>query len=370
MPSRRRSANKNLGNNLAEVSRRIRYLERRPVRSRLGSKAVTSEAIGAEVITAEQVNFGTVYVGSASEVTNPKDGLLVVDPNTGQSNLYDGNSEAFINLADPNATFVANSAQATAQAAQTTADGKNAVYRGGSAPTGGTYAVGDVWFDTSNSNQINRWTGSAWSAFSLGPNAIANINATQINAGTLNSSVIRASNITAGQIVSGVLEGITIQTSNANRRIVITNQDDMIFYNNSNVRMGTITTIDSAWGGGFGGNTGIMIYGGEVAVSQGAENYPSLIASATSGVGLYATANTYIEANGNSVSTYGDVFSTYADSITLFSGYGETNGVEWAIGLEGPLVLGENDTQGPLMQGTGVPSTAGFATNQIVFKYT
>ena len=363
MPSRRRSANKNLGNNLAEVQRRIRYLERRPVRSRLGSKAVTSEAIGAEVITAEQVNFGTVYVGNPGDVKDPKDGLLVVDPNTGQSNLYDGTSESYINLADPNATFVANSAQLTA-------DGKNSVYRQGTAPTGGTYAVGDVWFDTSNSNQINRWTGSAWSAFTLGPNAIASINVNQINAGTLNSNVILASNITAGQIVSGVLEGITIQTSNANRRIVITNQDDMIFYNNSNVRMGTITTIDSAWGGGFGGNTGIMIYGGEVAVSQGAENYPSLIASATSGVGLYATANTYIEANGNSVSTYGDVFSTYADSITLYSGYGETNGVEWSIGLEGPLILGENSTQGPLMQGTGQPSTAGFAVNQIVFKYT
>ena len=363
MPSRRRSANKNLGNNLAEVSRRIRYLERRPVRSRLGSKAVTSEAIGAEVITAEQVNFGTVYVGNPEDVKDPKDGLLVVDPNTGQSNLYDGTSESYINLADPNATFVANSAQLTA-------DGKNSVYRQGTAPTGGTYAVGDVWFDTSNSNQINRWTGSAWSAFTLGPNAIASINVNQINAGTLNSNVILASNITAGQIVSGVLEGITIQTSNTNRRIVITNQDDMIFYNNSNVRMGTITTIDSAWGGGFGGNTGIMIYGGEVAVSQGAENYPSLIASANSGVGLYATANTYIEASGTSVSTYGDVFSTYADDVTIWSGYGDTNGNEWKITLEGPLILGENSTQGPLMQGTGAPSTAGFASGQIVFKYT
>jgi hypothetical protein len=364
MPSRRRSANKNLGNNLAEVSRRIRYLERRPVRSRLGSKAVTSEAIGAEVITAEQVNFGTVYVGNPGDVKDPKDGLLVVDPNTGQSNLYDGTSESYINLADPNATFVANSAQLTA-------DGKNAVYRQATAPTGGTYAVGDVWFDTSNSNQINRWTGSAWSAFTLGPNAIASINVNQINAGTLNSNVILASNITAGQIVSGVLEGITIQTSNANRRIVITNQDDMIFYNNSNVRMGTITTIDSAWSGGPVTSGGIMIYGGDVAVNQGAENYPSFVASGTNGVGLYATSQTYIEASGNAISTYGDTFLTLADKVELKSLWGETEGGEkWRIILEGPLVLGENADEGPLMQGTGVPTTPGFERNQIVFKYT
>ena len=53
MPSRRRSANKNLGNNLSDVQRRIRSLERRPARSRLGAKSVTTAAIGAEVITPE-----------------------------------------------------------------------------------------------------------------------------------------------------------------------------------------------------------------------------------------------------------------------------------------------------------------------------
>ena len=45
MPSRRRSRSKNLNNNLSDVQRRLRSLERRPVRTKLASRVVTKAAI-------------------------------------------------------------------------------------------------------------------------------------------------------------------------------------------------------------------------------------------------------------------------------------------------------------------------------------
>lgn len=53
-------------------------------------------------------------------------------------------------------------AQAAATGAQATANGKNTVYYQGTAPSGGTYRTGDVWFDTANSYRMSTWTGSAW----------------------------------------------------------------------------------------------------------------------------------------------------------------------------------------------------------------
>lgn len=61
-----------------------------------------------------------------------------------------------------NADAVAAAAQSAATAAQTTASGKNTIYRQTTAPTGGTYTVGDLWFDTDDGNKPYQWSGSAW----------------------------------------------------------------------------------------------------------------------------------------------------------------------------------------------------------------
>lgn len=58
---------------------------------------------------------------------------------------------------------------------QTTADGKNKIYRQTTAPTG-TLNVGDIWFDTDEGNKIYYWTGTAW--VSVQDNAIATAQAT------------------------------------------------------------------------------------------------------------------------------------------------------------------------------------------------
>lgn len=108
----------------------------------------------------------------------------------------------------------ANEAYDRASAALTSANGKNTVYRGTSesVPPGGTYAIGDVWFDTGNDNKINRWDGTRWVAFTLGDDALDGISANKITAGTIDASQITVSNIDAGNITSGYISADRINT--------------------------------------------------------------------------------------------------------------------------------------------------------------
>ena len=113
----------------------------------------------------------------------------------------------------------AAAAAAAATAAQTTADGKNRIYRQPDQPTG-TFAVGDLWFDTDNDNKIARWNGSIWDAYGLGNAAIANLDAGKITTGylaadrievaSLSATKLTSGSITATQIASGTITGTLI----------------------------------------------------------------------------------------------------------------------------------------------------------------
>ena len=116
------------------------------------------------------------------------------------------NGTSWVNIQD---TAIA-AAAAAAVAAQSTADGKNKVYRQDAQPSGGTYVSGDIWFDTDDNNKIYRYSGSAWVAVQLGGNALANVNANSITAGTIDASVITVSNITASNISTGTLAAARI----------------------------------------------------------------------------------------------------------------------------------------------------------------
>jgi hypothetical protein len=107
------------------------------------------------------------------------------------------------------ATAAAAAAASAATAAQTTADGKNRVYRQATAPSG-TLAVGDLWFNSSATNQPNRWTGSAWEAYGFGNLAVGNLDAAAISTGTLNADRIAAASITGAKIVGGTIEAVNI----------------------------------------------------------------------------------------------------------------------------------------------------------------
>jgi hypothetical protein len=94
---------------------------------------------------------------------------------------------------------------------QTTADGKNSIYRQATQPTGGSYVEGDLWFDTDDGNKFYRYTSGVWTGFTLGNSALASISANKITAGSLDASVIVTSNLDAGQITAGALNSIEIR---------------------------------------------------------------------------------------------------------------------------------------------------------------
>ena len=81
--------------------------------------------------------------------------------NTGVTNASTAQTQA--NTATTNAATAqtqANTATTNASTALTTAQGKNVTFIQGTTPT--ALAAGDLWIDTSNSNQLKRWSGSAW----------------------------------------------------------------------------------------------------------------------------------------------------------------------------------------------------------------
>jgi hypothetical protein len=103
------------------------------------------------------------------------------------------------------ATAAAAAAASAATAAQTTADGKNKIYRQTTMPTTGPFAEGDLWFDTDDDNKFYRYTAGAFTAFTLGNEALASLSANKLTAGTIDASVITVSNLNAGNISTGTL---------------------------------------------------------------------------------------------------------------------------------------------------------------------
>lgn len=104
-------------------------------------------------------------------------------------------------------------AQESADEAMLSANGRNKVFHQSTAPqTAVGLTAGDLWFNTANDNQINTWTGSAWSAFELGEDAIADLSITnaKIANGTIQNAKI--ANLDAGKITSGTIDAARINT--------------------------------------------------------------------------------------------------------------------------------------------------------------
>ena len=151
MSSRRRNSKKNLGNSISDIQRRIRRMERKPIRTRLQNRVIKGSAIAPSTITAEEVDFGTALVTSdnpADVVDNPKDGLLVVDPDTNSAFVYSETQGDYVEIQDAAAVAIAQ--------------GKSKTYVQDNEPTGGTYSVGDLWIDTNDGNKLYAYSGSAW----------------------------------------------------------------------------------------------------------------------------------------------------------------------------------------------------------------
>jgi hypothetical protein len=262
MTSRRRNSNKNLGNSISDVRRRLKYLERKPVRTKLQNRVIKAAAIAPSSITADEVDFGTALVTTenpADVVDNPKDGLLVIDPDTNGAFIYSEEEGDYVEIKD-----------ATAQAS---ADGKNTIYRQDSQPSGGTYVTGDVWFDTDDDNKIYRYNSATttWVGFTLGNNALASISANKITAGTIDASVITVSNLDAGNITTGTLTGRTIRTAASGRRVEVDASNNALsFYNAAGTALGHIRPADDY--------SGVIISsGGSATTSFATSAWPKML---------------------------------------------------------------------------------------------
>jgi hypothetical protein len=255
-------------------------------------------------------------------------------------------------------------AQSAATAAQTTADGKNKVYRQGTTPTG-TFSVGDLWFNTSNDNSISRWDGSSWVANTLGNNALASISANKITAGTIDASVITVSNINAGNISTGTLAAARIATGSldANKLTAGTILA-------SNIATGTITATQIAAGTILASNiatgtiTATQIAAGTITSANlatgtlSASNITTGTLSAS--VGLTATTGTIggFTINPSSLSGAGGFSLTSSGQIdggnsnTIFYGYANIGG--GTAGSERLIVTGNSNFNGTfIVSGTG-----------------
>jgi hypothetical protein len=148
------------------------------------------------------------YYQATAPTSGMTEGDIWFDTDDGNKQYY-YNGTAWVSVQD---TAIA-AAQSAATAAQTTADGKNKIYRQTTMPTTGPFSEGDLWFDTDDDNRFYRYTGGAFSAFSLGNNAIASLSATKLTAGTIDASVITVSNINAGNISTGNLSADRIASA-------------------------------------------------------------------------------------------------------------------------------------------------------------
>lgn len=239
------------------------------------------------------------YYQTTAPTSGMTEGDIWFDTDDGYK-LYYYTGSAWTSVQD---TSIA-AAQSAATAAQTTADGKNKIYRQTTMPTTGPFSEGDLWFDTDDDNRFYRYTSGAFSAFSLGNNAIASLSATKLTAGTIDASVITVSNINAGNISTGTLAAARIAAGSLDA---------------SKITAGTITAtqISSSY-----------VYAGTIAagnITTGTLSATVSLAAVSGTIGGFTLAPTYLSGSGG--------FTLYSNGIidgglsnTIFYGYANIGG--------------------------------------------
>jgi hypothetical protein len=131
----------------------------------------------------------------------------------------------------------ANSAQSAANAAQATANAKATTFSQGTAPTAN--AVGDLWIDTANNNQIKRWNGSSW------------VDASDVRIVSLQSSIttLQSANTTQDSTIASLTTTVSAQStsiSNAQNTANSAQSAANAAQNTANVATAAVTTEATA----------------------------------------------------------------------------------------------------------------------------
>ena len=305
MASRRRRR-KTIGKVVSDVERRVRVVEKRPGAKRIKRNVVTAEKIQyrsivaknitTDGVTPNEVSFGTTVVSDTQPTEYLKEGTTWVDPNSGAAAVYDPVAEDFVDLTAVDLT------------ARASADGKNTIYRQNSQPTGGTYVTGDTWFDQDDNNKIYRYNGSTWVALQLGGNALANINANSITAGSIDASVITVSNLDAGNITAGSISASRITTGTISASITITSPT----ITGATITGGTIRTAAS------GTRIELTTTGSNRIDFWGSGTAQGAVSVTDHRMFVYAPGSTY--GAGSVLSLYGDQSPTTPNGVFITAG--------------------------------------------------
>ena len=321
MASNRRRALRRLSNYVNRLDRRVKRLSRRPAPRRIGDRVVVTDNIDVDAVTnvelaPDSVTTETIAPG-AVDTDNIADGAIDLDKIDGATqdelggietsvlpsqpaapgegdlwidtsdnyNLKRYNGTAWVSVRDLTIAV----AQSAASAAQSTANGKNKVFRQTSAPT--ATAAGDLWFDTDDDNRIYRWDGSTWVANNLGDNAIASLSASKITAGTIDASIITVSNLNAGNITTGTLAAARIAAGSLDA---------------SKITAGTITATQISGAYVYAGNINAgQITAGTLSADRisGGTLSATVSLSATTGTigGWSLTSNRILSGSGNTI---------------------------------------------------------------------
>ncbi len=274
------------------------------------------------------------YYQATAPTSGMTEGDLWFDTDDGYK-LYYYTGSAWTSVQD---TSIA-AAQSAATAAQTTADGKNKIYRQGTTPTG-TFSVGDLWFNTSNDNSISRWDGSTWVANTLGNNALASISANKITAGTIDASVITVSNINAGNISTGTLAAARIAANSLDASKIVAGSITATQISSSYVYAGTIAAGNITAGtlsatvalnavsgtiAGFTLTASTITNGSTMTLYNNGDFYTGGVVSA--GNGLYAQAGCFLGSTLNVTGTTSMGATTHSGQMTyagIATGSGST----------------------------------------------
>lgn len=296
------------------------------------------------------------YYQATAPTSGMTEGDIWFDTDDGYK-LYYYTGSAWTSVQD---TSIA-AAQSAATAAQTTANGKNKIYRQGTSPGTTGNAVGDTWFNTSADNAISRWDGSSWVATTLGNNALASISANKITAGTIDASQITVSNLDAGNITTGYLAAARIAAASIDATKIVAGSITATQISSSYVYAGTIAA----------GNITAGTVTASVAFNAASGTFTGAINASSGTIGGFTIASTYIYA-GTSLVIGSDGTITGGNSATLYYGYvniGGGFGTERFVlagnaSINGNIIAtGSITSQGELYASYGAINTVSFSVN-------
>ena len=285
------------------------------------STAVSAQGVSSQALTA--ANLANTQATTAIALANTKNTVFY----SGSAPTANAVNDQWINTAAGNKLYIWNgsswvSAQDSAiSAAQSTANGKNAIYRQGTTPTtpytGTQFIIGDMWFNTSADNAISTWNGTSWGSNALGNSAIyPNLSANKITTGTIDASVINVSNINAGNISTGYLSASRIQTGSLNANVITSNTITA-----TQIAAGTITATQISSSYVYAGTISAgNITAGTLSASVSLTAQSGTIAGFTISSSDLTNGSTIISSAGN-IATAGYIHagSTFTASSGLFS---------------------------------------------------